>query len=80
MYYMMETYQVRRKVTDRTLTVELPEEFAGSEVEVKVVILQNSTSDDTEEKKIDKWEALRRAKGMVKPPFYEPTEDEWYQQ
>lgn len=115
----MKTYQVRQKLTDRTLTVELPEEFEGSEVEVEVVILQNGTPDSNEGKNIDKWEALRRAKGIardstlemaeeevtisketvpaemtkeerlavirrfagiVKPPFYEPTEDEWYLQ
>ena len=74
----MKTYQVRHKVTNRTLTVELPEEFAGSEV--KVVRLSDVDSDDTEERRAGKWDSLRWAKGIAKPSCYELTEDEWYRQ
>lgn len=41
----METYQTKQRITNRTLTVEeLPEEFEGLEVEVKVAVLQNDSS------------------------------------
>ena len=43
----MKTYRTKQKITNRTLTVEeLPEEFEGLEVEVKVVVLRNDSFSD----------------------------------
>ena len=72
----LNAYRVKQKVANRTLTVELPEEFEDAEVEV--VVLKETVS--APKSKEEKLAAVRRFKGIVKPPFYEPTEDEWYLQ
>ncbi|WKN44604.1 hypothetical protein [Tunicatimonas pelagia] len=72
----MEAYKTKQKVVDRTLTVKLPKEFTNAEVEI-IVAKRNKATPETKKKKLA---ALRKFKGIVKPPFYEPTEDEWYYQ
>ena len=72
----LNAYRVKQKVINRTLTVALPEDFEDAEVEV-VVLKENVPVPKSKEEKLA---AIRRFKGIIKPPFYEPTEDEWYLQ
>ena len=72
----METYQVRQKVTDRTLTVELPEEFAGSEVKV-IVSKEVAPAEMTKEERLA---TIQRFAGIYEPGDYVMPEDEWYKQ
>ena len=59
----METYQTRQRITNRTLTVEeLPEEFEGLEVEVKVAVLQNDFSLNSGDEKQNKQTTLQKPK------------------
>ena len=77
----MKTYRTKQKITNRTLTVEeLPEEFEGLEVEVKVVALKIKTSDDQKGKESNKWQALRQARGIARDSTVEIDEEEWYKQ
>ena len=55
----METYQTKQRITNRTLTVEeLPEEFEGLEVEVKVVVLRNDSFSNFKDEKQNKQTTL----------------------
>ena len=77
----METYQTKQRITNRTLTVEeLPEEFEGLEVEVKVIALEATTSGNEEGEESNKWQALRKARGIARDSTVEIDEEEWYKQ
>ncbi len=77
----METYQTKQRITNRTLTVEeLPEEFEGLEVEVKVIALKAATSDNQKREEPNKWQALRKARGITRDSTVEIDEEEWYKQ
>lgn len=74
----METHQTKQRITNRTLTVEeLPEEFEGLEVEVKVIALASGSQKGKES---DKWQALRKARGTARDSTVEIDEEEWYKQ
>ena len=70
----MEAYKVKQKVTDRTLTVELPEEFRGAEVEV--VVLKDKTTSTSN----SNWEEVRKFEGIARGATIEIDEEEWYKQ
>jgi hypothetical protein len=72
----MEAYKVKQKVVDRTITVKLPKEFENAEVSITI----EKKLDNKVHSKEEKVAAIQKFKGIVKPPFYEPTEDEWYLQ
>lgn len=74
----MEAYKTKKKVVNRTLTVELPEDFQNAEVEV--IVLQDKTSRGPDPNESDKWKALRAAKGIVSDASVEIDEEEWYKQ
>ena len=62
----LEAYKVKTKIKGRTLTIELPEEFENA--------------DDKVQSKEEKIAIIQKFRGFAKPPFYAPTEDEWYKQ
>ena len=74
----MEAYKVKKKVANRTLIIELPENFQDAEVEI--IVLQDKTSRTVDVNKSDKWEALRKAKGIVRDATVKIDEEEWYKQ
>ncbi|MEM9832795.1 MAG: hypothetical protein AAF944_19340 [Bacteroidota bacterium] len=74
----MEAYKTKQKVVDRTLTVELPEEFENAEVEV--IILQEKILNSIKPEQVDKWQSLRDAKGIARDSTVEIDEEEWYKQ
>jgi hypothetical protein len=62
----METYQTKQRIINRTLTVEeLPEEFEGLEVEVKVAVLPKDPSLEPGNKKQNKQTVPQGAKQVA---------------
>ena len=72
----MEAYKVKQKVVDRTLTIELPEEFENAEVNITI----EKKVDDQAQSKEEKIAIIQRFAGICKPGNYVLPEDEWYKQ
>ncbi|MGB3586062.1 MAG: hypothetical protein WBA23_05960 [Tunicatimonas sp.] len=73
----MEVFKTKQKLIDRTLTIELPEEFKGTEVNITV---EKKAEKLNEQAKQEKLAVIQRFAGIYQPGDYILPEDEWYKQ